>query len=261
MVKRIVALGVVLIMCLSCASCLSGRHEIYEDGFFEYIIVGENSRFLKKGEDGVIAIVGLTESGKEQEVIDFPRTIDGKVVQRLGYGRKHNGCMGGGGNYLLESPNLKKVFIHDNISRIETEAFYLLENISIMLCIASDYLIDEIAQATAYQGTVYMYVQLFEASDEVYQTDGVSFLRGQRVCPANITFLNNYSDEINQGYYRLDNIETGEKIPLPPAPERDGYNFTGWFTEPDCLNLWNFDTVAEITENTEFKLYAGWRII
>ncbi len=50
-------------------------------------------------------------------------------------------------------------------------------------------------------------------------------------------------------------VEDGEKATEPdPAPTADGFVFGGWYTEPECTNLYNFDTpvTADIT------LYAQW---
>ena len=79
--------------------------------------------------------------------------------------------------------------------------------------------------------------------------------------PANVAFLNNYSAAVNRGYFRAEDVESGEKIPEPPAPEREGYVFTGWYTETEAINLWDFDTKAEIPDGEELRLYAGWQAI
>ena len=79
--------------------------------------------------------------------------------------------------------------------------------------------------------------------------------------PANIVFMNNYSAEMNRGYYWLDNIMMGEIISLPPMPERNGYEFTGWYTEPECINKWDFDMTLELEKDEEFRLYAGWQTL
>ena len=106
---------------------------------------------------------------------------------------------------------------------------------------------------------IYIYKFLFDkAVEDLHQLGMDSSWYGYKKFPANIAFLNNYSDEINKGYYRLDNIETGEKIPQPPVPEREDYEFIGWFTESECLNLWDFNNEIEIAEDAEFRFYAGW---
>jgi len=45
----------------------------------------------------------------------------------------------------------------------------------------------------------------------------------------------------NGGLYRLDNIDTDQNIPEPPDPTIEGYEFTGWYTELECINEWNYD--------------------
>ncbi|MBQ4416575.1 MAG: InlB B-repeat-containing protein, partial [Butyrivibrio sp.] len=36
-------------------------------------------------------------------------------------------------------------------------------------------------------------------------------------------------------------VEEGDTIPTPKAPEADGFIFTGWYTEPEARNIWNFE--------------------
>ena len=108
---------------------------------------------------------------------------------------------------------------------------------------------------------MYIYKELFEDSKEKYQfLNGEYLFGGQKLRPANITFFNNYSNEVNGGYYRLDNIASVEKIPQPPAPEREGYNFAGWYTEAECITAWDFNEMKTLSKAEEFKLYAGWNI-
>jgi uncharacterized repeat protein (TIGR02543 family) len=101
---------------------------------------------------------------------------------------------------------------------------------------------------------------MYEKKLEDLQLSGIDISGfGDKILPANIAFLNNYSNEINGRYYMLDNIETGSKITQPPSPEREGYEFTGWFTDADCYNIWNFDNEKGIESGDEFRLYAGWQ--
>ena len=81
---------------------------------------------------------------------------------------------------------------------------------------------------------------------------------------ANTAYMFNYDGEPNGGYFFINNFDWGKKIdPAPYMPMRNGYEFKGWYKEPECINLWNFesDTLpqeSEIGENPETKLYAGW---
>ncbi len=81
---------------------------------------------------------------------------------------------------------------------------------------------------------------------------------------ANTAYMFNYEGEPNGGYFFINNFDWGKKIePAPYMPMRNGYEFKGWYKEPECINLWDFesDTLpqeSEIGENPETKLYAGW---
>lgn len=47
----------------------------------------------------------------------------------------------------------------------------------------------------------------------------------------------------------------GELLQLPEPPTREGYRFTGWYTDHACFEVWDpeTDTVQET-----MTLYAGW---
>ena len=50
-------------------------------------------------------------------------------------------------------------------------------------------------------------------------------------------------------------VPYGEKLPELEQPSIDGvYGFTGWYTEPECVNLYDFNTPV----TSSFTLYAGW---
>ena len=48
----------------------------------------------------------------------------------------------------------------------------------------------------------------------------------------------------------------GELLEVPEPPTREGYNFTGWYTDSTCDVLWLVDTD---TIQTDMTLYAGWQ--
>lgn len=47
----------------------------------------------------------------------------------------------------------------------------------------------------------------------------------------------------------------GEHLEVPESPTREGYEFTGWYTDHGCTILWNLE---ERTIESDMTLYAGW---
>ncbi len=50
----------------------------------------------------------------------------------------------------------------------------------------------------------------------------------------------------------------GQLLEVPESPTREGYRFTGWYTDPACQEVWDMEN--EVIEN-DFTLYAGWEKI
>ena len=228
--------GVFFLVINTCQAARANR--IKESGFFEYIVDNDE-----------VAIIGFTSSGQQQETLEIPREIDGKPVKHIGYRDFEETTVMVVHYHRLESENLKKLYVYDNIRNIHLDAFADLPEVSVMWCADTFELsnpsgVDDITRIFVYE--------------PVYESLGLK--EPNRFSVANIVFMNNYSDEVNGGYYRLDNVEEDEKIPEPPDPEREGYEFTGWYTEPACENLWSFNESPVIDEGEEFRLYAGWRM-
>ena len=50
-------------------------------------------------------------------------------------------------------------------------------------------------------------------------------------------------------------VVSGSLVTAPEPPDREHFNFTGWYTEAACEHEWNFDTD---TVSADITLYAGW---
>ncbi len=47
-----------------------------------------------------------------------------------------------------------------------------------------------------------------------------------------------------------------ELLDMPAQPTREGYIFTGWYTDANCTVLWDMETD---TVQSNMTLYAGWQ--
>ena len=79
---------------------------------------------------------------------------------------------------------------------------------------------------------------------------------------ANVSYMYNYENCPNEGYYWGDSYDNSLILFIPPKPEREGYVFDGWYKEAECINEWSFnvDKTNEelvITEKKQYKEYLG----
>ena len=93
----------------------------------------------------------------------------------------------------------------------------------------------------------FVYLQFIDIFFPVY----VMMLLEQTVCKNKVSFF------IGSGSGSFDpvTLNNGSLLILPEEdPVREGYAFTGWFTDPSCTML--FDSSKTITRDC--ILYAGW---
>ena len=81
---------------------------------------------------------------------------------------------------------------------------------------------------------------------------------------ANVLYDLNYGEN---NIFLVDDCDGTTVNVLPPNPIRQGYNFIGWYKEPECINIWDFENdivpAKEYNENGEYILketilYAKW---
>lgn len=71
-----------------------------------------------------------------------------------------------------------------------------------------------------------------------------------------VTYLKNTTDEVEDLPAPVSGLTSGSTITQPsPNPDRDDYNFIGWYKDTAGINAWNFDTDT-VTADTD--LYAKW---
>lgn len=213
---------------------------IKEYGFYKYVSINDNT--ISK--DNSIAIIGVTKSGKNEQYLHIPREIDGHPVKYIGYDEGGGmGLFGGKRHYHpFSGEGIKKLYVYDNIEIIED--VFNCEQTDLMLC-RDDITINPFR---------YFCFKDVYVNNVVYDNMNEN-PRGFLL--ANILFMNNFPND-SQSIYSIDNIDENEIIKAPPEPKLNGHKFTGWFTEPECINSFHFSERQVIDEKQFFKLYAGW---
>ena len=226
------------------ASVLTGCGEKYKtDGCFVYeVVITENGEELTEDEY-YVRIRELSEYGEKQINLVVPQSIEGYPVKQIGY----TNLLGGKtGNW--KSDTIEKIYFTEVFQISNTDLFSQFNQLKKMFFLV---------------GTSY-YVQYDQLH---YFPNKLIFVsRGGKI--ANTSFYYNYDGAPNEGFYWIDDLDNEKIEVIPPAPEREGYMFGGWYKEPTCINAWNFETdivpAKEYTEDGEYVyketcLYAKWQ--
>lgn len=185
----------------------------------------------------------------ENSILYIPDEINGLPVQKVG----HNAVIGGihGKIYGREKVYFPWSITYSPIGRLEysSEVQYII-SASTSTLIDDHYYITFVVPNLLYNEYI---IKTFNAQDNII--------------PANISYMFNYTEAPNNGYYFVDLVEETGKLTKPPyEPKRDGYKFVGWYKEAECTNQWNFETdtvtIGFDEEGNriyeEIKLYAKW---
>jgi hypothetical protein len=205
--------------------------KVQEDGYFKFRVFG-------KGSSQSIEIVGLSELGRQQRFIVIPCEIRGAQVATVQFSN-----LFGGGIADFQSETLEKIFfltrIPSIIDRKEHVKIFVIDSPKEELWWGG-YGSSNMYSAYVYKGIHSYYKHPF----------------GDLINSANITYYLNHDTDINYGVHWIDDVDDGHVIEFaPPNPARLGYQFMGWFTEPETVNEWNFD--VSIVVDTQ-QLFAKW---
>ena len=74
-----------------------------------------------------------------------------------------------------------------------------------------------------------------------------------KVLKVTVTFDSNQGTAVDSQL-----VAVGGKVAKPADPTKEGYTFTGWFTDQDCATAYDFDAAVDGAE-PELTLYAGWK--
>lgn len=214
------SLTILLLFLATGLTACNERNRIFRYGYWQYIVVGKESRIPKNKNDSVIAVVGLTESGAEQLALDVPSAINGTEVAYLGF-EKYDIAIN---YYAITSRNLLRLYIPENILSIKP---YVFESLS-----APDAKIiyNGAAEPRVHFSSspeIYVYRELYEkikskhadCLDEEGSTDCPScpwIL--ETFVPANVAFLNNYSEQSTEDISGLRTLKAAKRFPSRPRP-------------------------------------------
>lgn len=240
--KKIFIIVSLVIFCLCISGCKTKNNlKIYED--FKYYLF-----------DDIAYIYELSEDGKTKDSIIFPSIIEN---YKTGLGVNFGIMIPN--KVILESNNIASIYFNSDII-IDTymnNAVYFsitdIENIRIFLPNTS-HLISDVE--SRWNDLYY--------SNEFYNKnkDIVTNLDGKI---ANVSYYYNCEKEFETFF--IDDVD-GDKIKnMPPVPQREGYEFIGWYKEPECINEWDFDNdivpAKVYNSDNEYQyqetiLYAKW---
>ena len=212
-----------------------------------------------QGKEGEISIVGLSEEGKQKEILIFPNYIDGHKVVAYGaeYGYKWTG--------LIEIPSAKKIYfctLDITASPKYNAGFNYLFEGTIELFIGSKDLYDYITHRSKTINYIDDSIPYYYKNNRLYYLNS----QGYDYIGSTISY---YTDE--ETCYFVDYVVNDKVSVIPPVPYREGYEFDGWYSDLSYTTKWDFNNIINPTpKEIEFegdfdyssvKVYAKWKEI
>ena len=284
--KTIAAIILSAVMLSTCIVCMTGCYdptdEFVSDGDFVYYYMGNWHKWMgNTGEDSedCYTIVGINEEGLKEKIY-VPAYYNGKEV-RYTY-LEQRSPMGISGQFGLEA---KGNVVYFPFSHCVKSTLYFVRDLCVDCYFTNcdDKYVSYVCSFLygykrkgfcnplfydKYKQSLTENVTIEEISNYILRYRNKNDLKYSELQKANTSYMFNYGGAPNEGYFFINDFERGGKIEKTPYdPQREGYVFAGWYREPECINVWNFeqDTLpaAEYDENgeliyTETKLYAKW---
>ena len=110
---------------------------------------------------------------------------------------------------------------------------------------------DATHSVTNTDGTVVYFTDAQAANDYAKESGA----QAPEVLKVTVTFDSNQGTAVDSQL-----VAVGGKVAKPADPAKEGYTFSGWFTDEDCTNAYDFDADVDGTQ-PEFTLYAGWKAV
>ncbi len=108
---------------------------------------------------------------------------------------------------------------------------------------------DATYSVTNTDGTVVYFTDAQSANDYAKESGAPA----PKVLKVTVTFDSNQGTAVDSQL-----VTVGDMVAKPADPTREGYIFSGWFTDQDCTKAYKFDAPVDGAQ-PEFTLYAGWK--
>lgn len=249
--RKFFALFISSFIAIGCTFAFSGctifsaNQEPFANGYY----------MCRSFDDKHIEIISLSEEGKKQEYLVLPLEIDGLPVTTI----SDRSPLWGYRDTQWESDALEKIYALKYYEVLNNHILDGCPNLTKIIDLNSCSGLN----LTIYQSDLYDTAKVYLPKNSYESSNKMECL-----APANVSFSWNFEGAENEGYYWIDDLDYGEKITLiPDEPFRNGYKFTGWYKEPECINLWDFSSdttpAAQFDDDgnliyQETCLYAGW---
>ena len=251
--KKFLIKSICLILVTVTTFSLCGCFDIFPK---EFDVGDFRVRYQRKDdEDGkdpnsYLCLLGLSEAGKKKKTIVLPKKINGhpyylRFISTPGYsntsfdGKMEKFYFEYSGDYAQVTKKAKLNFSYDTVK-----------------CLKKMILNFEIATSILVGNEInyyYNYKQYcFKMEKAEFEFDKFK----KEIQPANLQYMYNFEGAENDGYFWIDSVDNGEKVEvMPDTPEREGFTFGGWYTEEECVNKFDFETVFNKPVLNEGDIY------
>ena len=267
--KKIILCFLALCILVCTCGCGLGSDEIVRDGV-------EYDKRRDSDGDYYLSVTSVGWGGTATQSCYIPPEIDGIPVKRMGTTPK---IMGGSTAALVVAEKIYfpwTITVTPRGGDIRWWGAVITDKNGNKIEYSTKYIISSNTSTLIDKGLHYNYIhvvpnQMYNDYDMYHSVAGlhthIVLKEEDNVLPANISYLFNYEENPNEGYFFVDLLEESGKITKPPYdPKRDGYKFAGWYKEAECLNVWDFENdIVKINFDEEGNriyeeicLYAKW---
>ena len=239
--KKIISLILIIITMFTLTSCASLRLS----GDFRYDLLT----------DDTAVIMTLSEEGKTKRELTIPTYIDWYRVTEIGKKDDTNSTNTQSQN-TFASDALECVYLESIVYFNDKYQFNLCPNLKKIIYVGKDSLPEIDKQSNGFEAFSSSGIKILCN----LLNDGEEIKNNGLYREANVVYKLNY-ETTGRDFYDLDS--TLGSLIKPQDPTREGYVFKGWYTEPECINEWDFEndevtsksSLQEIIEDGETKRY------